>query len=132
MFEFDYVLRKVTYFTGVYYAEPDLVQHQYGPGSPMAKQKIQEIDDLLLNMQSRMDMLTMRNDGVTKLSERLNVIVVSDHGMTAVSPDRVVNLTTTMNMADIVRIVTTSPVTTIWPKPGRTEAVSSKITGTSR
>lgn len=55
----------------LYFSSPDTESHQYGPFAPETKQKVLAMDSLLGNLMQRVDS--------TRLP--VNVILVSDHGM---------------------------------------------------
>ena len=60
------------------------------------------------------------------MSELVDVIVVSDHGMTEVSPERMVELSDFVAVTDLERYLLRSPATIahLWPAEGRMEPVS--------
>jgi len=67
-----------------YYQEPDGVGHEYGPDDPRTLKMVHEIDSMTGILYDRIRLLP---DG-----ENINFIVVSDHGMGAISSDRNVAL----------------------------------------
>jgi predicted AlkP superfamily pyrophosphatase or phosphodiesterase len=67
-----------------YYHEPDGVGHEYGPDDPRTLKMIHEIDSMTGILYDRLKHLP---DG-----KNINLIVVSDHGMGAISSDRNVAL----------------------------------------
>ena len=63
----------------LYFHEPDVSGHRYGPDTPEVKAKVKELDGVLGYLVKQMK--------ANKLDETVNIIVTSDHGMTTV--DRV-------------------------------------------
>ena len=63
-------------------------------------------------------------DGLDRrgLTDRVNIVVVSDHGMSSTSLDRVVVLDDFVSLDD-VEVVDINPTLGLYPKPGRDEAV---------
>jgi alkaline phosphatase D len=64
-----------------YYHEPDESGHDFGPGDPRTFMMVHEIDSMVGILYSRINKLPGRDS--------INLIVVSDHGMGAISSDRV-------------------------------------------
>ena len=56
------------------------------------------------------------------LTDRVNIVVVSDHGMAAVSTDRVIVLDDYISLDDVV-ISDINPTVGLFPKPGKEDAV---------
>ena len=92
------------------YAEAvDDAGHRYGPDAPQVTEALARVDAMLARL---VDGLRQRGQlGTT------DVVVVSDHGMAAVSPDRVVVLDDALDLA--VDVVDFGEVPGVWPGPGR-------------
>ncbi len=71
-------------FITLYFDEPDGVSHSYGPVS-------QETDSLVVYLDGIIGSLYKRISDLP-IGKRVNIILVSDHGMGEVSSDRLVNL----------------------------------------
>lgn len=71
-------------FVTLYYEEPDGVAHSAGPVSPETGQMVQHVDSLLGVLKSKLEALP--------IARKINLIVLSDHGMGQLSPDMYVNL----------------------------------------
>jgi len=71
------------HFIMVYFDEPDKTEHTYGPNSEETRQAVKMADDAVGQLY----------DGLMKLpiADKINFIVVSDHGMASEDPSRVVN-----------------------------------------
>lgn len=67
-----------------YYHEPDWTSHEYGPVSPQNKIVVERIDSLLGVFMKKIKALPN--------ASKINIIIVSDHGMAPISKDKVVNL----------------------------------------
>ncbi|XP_034148488.1 ectonucleotide pyrophosphatase/phosphodiesterase family member 7 [Esox lucius] len=63
-------------FVSLYFGEPDGTGHKYGPDSPERREIVRQVDRTVGYIRD-----TARNHG---LSERLNIIITADHGMTTV------------------------------------------------
>lgn len=71
-------------FITLYFDETDSKAHKFGTNSDGLNQGIKRVDD----------MIAMLDSGIVSLdlSNRVNLIVLSDHGMTDMSPNRVINI----------------------------------------
>lgn len=71
-------------FITLYFDEPDGVSHDFGPVSHETDSTVRSLDNLIGELRNRIDDL--------KIGERVNLIIVSDHGMGEIDSERVVNL----------------------------------------
>lgn len=69
-------------FTTLYFHDVDTAGHKFGPKSEEVRDAIMKVDQSLKKLAEKLK--TIRPD--------LNIIIVSDHGMTSVSPTKVVSL----------------------------------------
>ena len=93
--------------TMLYFSEPDYTGHGYGPNSNEVNSSIIEMDKLfgyLIKELSR-----------TEVYSSLDIIVVSDHGMVEVSPNKVILLDEYIDM-DNYKTVLSFAVTHLWNK----------------
>jgi predicted AlkP superfamily pyrophosphatase or phosphodiesterase len=101
-------------FLTVYFSDVDDAGHASGPDSQAVGDAVARVDGylgrLLRGLESR------------GLIDRVNVVVVSDHGMAAVSPDRVVILDDYISLDDVV-VSDLNPTMGLFPKPGKEDAV---------
>ncbi|XP_034415159.1 ectonucleotide pyrophosphatase/phosphodiesterase family member 7.2 [Cyclopterus lumpus] len=63
-------------FVSLYFGEPDLTGHKYGPDSPERREMVQQVDRTVGYIREKIQ--------DHYLTERLNIIITSDHGMTKV------------------------------------------------
>lgn len=85
-----------------YMHEPDGVGHRYGPESEETHRTLVYLDSLVGVFLDRVEALP--------IADRINVIVTSDHGMTALSPQRVLVLDDYIQRDWLARIEGGSPV----------------------
>ncbi|XP_061099959.1 ectonucleotide pyrophosphatase/phosphodiesterase family member 5 [Conger conger] len=104
----------------LYWEEPDLSGHAFGPDSPL-------MDDVIADVDAKLGFLReeLRKAG---LYERVNLVVTSDHGMAQMSPERVVELDEYLSR-DQYTWVGKSPVVGILPREGRLEEVYHALAG---
>lgn len=108
-------------FIALYLDLVDTVAHSYDPdSSAQVAEAIHTVDSALGRLL----------DGISTLGlmDRLNLIVVSDHGMAATSPARVIFLDDYLDL-DKVRIVDWDPVLSIWPDVGEENQVYESLVG---
>ncbi|WP_439642866.1 ectonucleotide pyrophosphatase/phosphodiesterase [Gemmatimonas sp.] len=101
-------------FITLYFSTTDDVGHKHGPLTAPVDTAIAHVDSLI-------GMLT---DGLAarQLTHRVNLVVVSDHGMTEIDSTRVIRLDEYVNLDDM-DVVDWMPVTAVTPKPGKLAAV---------
>tara|TARA_S200000501_G_scaffold232760_1_gene218331 strand:+ start:924 stop:2123 length:1200 start_codon:yes stop_codon:yes gene_type:complete len=91
--------------TMLYFSEPDYTGHEYGPNSNEVNKSIIEMDSIfgyLIDELSR-----------TKVYHDLDIIVVSDHGMSDVSLDKVILLDKFIDL-DKYKVIPSFAVTHLW------------------
>jgi predicted AlkP superfamily pyrophosphatase or phosphodiesterase len=98
----------------LYFEEPDSQGHANGPNSSQVKDAIHKVDNALGNL-----LQGLRERGIL---EDINIIIVSDHGMTDISKEKIIFLDEYVNLSDI-DVIDWSPVTGIRPHEGRQEVV---------
>ena len=95
--------------TTVYFDDPDMTSHEFGPKSAEAGVMVHYLDSLV----------GIIYDGCRALpyGDRINVIVTADHGMTDISDERFVRISDYVKSEWCEHIVSTNP-TSIFPKEG--------------
>lgn len=101
-------------FSTLYFSFVDSRGHSYGPNSPEVDEAVEEMDGLLGYLFEKIDEIG--------LTDQLNIIVVSDHGMAELSEDKVIFLDDIIDL-DTVDIIDWTPVAMIRPDEGQTESV---------
>ncbi|XP_033737016.1 ectonucleotide pyrophosphatase/phosphodiesterase family member 5-like [Pecten maximus] len=107
-------------FVTLYFHQPDLHGHIYGPNSPEVVDKIVEMDTLLGTLLHKLV--------VNGLRDEVNLIVLSDHGMTEVDYDnKLVEIWDLVDKSLIQRTVDSGPIMHVVPAVGQEDAVLSAI-----
>jgi len=100
-----------THFVTLYLQEPNAAGHRYGPLAPETDAAVRRADAAVGRLL----------DGLERAGrlDSTDVVVVSDHGMAAVSSDRVIPL----GQVDLegARVLDTGPLLSVWPAPGTGE-----------
>lgn len=102
-------------FATVYFDAVDTVGHRYGPDAPETRAAAAHVDSVIGYLVDGLDRRGLSG---------VNLIVVSDHGMSPLSPDRVIFLDDLVDL-ETVRVVDWSPVLAIWPGEGGDAALES-------
>jgi predicted AlkP superfamily pyrophosphatase or phosphodiesterase len=100
--------RQATFLT-LYFSDVDTAGHDSGPLGEPTRQAVQGIDRMIARLVEGVE--------ARRLSARVNYVLVSDHGMAELSPDRVILLDDYIDVSS-VDLVDTSPIVGINPKDG--------------
>jgi predicted AlkP superfamily pyrophosphatase or phosphodiesterase len=101
-------------FIMVYFEDTDRAGHDQGPDSRAMREAIMRADSYIGRLMQGLDR--------RGLTEKVNVVVLSDHGMAAVDSSRVIVVDDYVS-SDDVEIVDINPTLAIFPKPGKEESV---------
>jgi predicted AlkP superfamily pyrophosphatase or phosphodiesterase len=104
----------------MYFADVDDAAHRYGVDAPETLEAIREVDRAIGRLLTGVESLNML--------DRINVIVVSDHGMAPTSRERVVFLDDYIDL-DLIDVIDWSPVAAIRPHPGQEDVVFRRLHG---
>jgi alkaline phosphatase D len=99
----------------LYFDEPDATGHKFGPNSPQTEKVVERLDSLMGVLRSKLSTLPY--------GKRINFILLSDHGMGAISPQRYINLKEIVPDRMISSIEGGNPVYFIDPKEGKKDSV---------
>lgn len=105
-------------FITLYFDTVDIAGHDAGPGSALVDKALHDVDAVLAHL----------FDGIQRLSldGRINIVIVSDHGMAAVAPDHVIVIDDVIP-TDAIEPPVTGVVAGITPKRGWEAAVTQKL-----
>lgn len=101
-------------FGSLYFSLVDHAGHDFGPNSPETNRAVTKADSILGYLLDSMDAHNLTDD--------LNLIITSDHGMAELSPERVIFLDEIINL-DEVQMIDWTPVAMIRPDEEKTEDV---------
>ena len=107
-------------FLTLYLSDVDHAGHDHGPQSQAVADAVRRVDRHLERL--------MRGLAVRHLQDRVNVVIVSDHGMAESDDSRVVVLDDYLPL-DGIDIIDLNPTLGIFPPSGREEAVYRALTG---
>lgn len=103
----------------LYFDEPDGTGHDYGPVHDSTQAVVEYLDTVLGYLRDELDKLEHR--------DRINLIVLSDHGMGAISPERYTDIEAALREEWIESIIGGNPVYLIDPVEGFADSVTSVI-----
>lgn len=107
-------------FVALYFPEPDSVGHSFGPGSPEVQASVESMDQSLGYLMQQFDSL--------HLWDKVNLIVLSDHGMVSVDMrNSAVAISDYVNMDLIERTVGEGAYMHIKPITGRVDDVVNNL-----
>jgi alkaline phosphatase D len=112
---FGYPLTKRPELVTLYFDEPDATSHIFGPISPQTGKVVERLDSLMGVLRTKLSALPE--------AKRINLIILSDHGMSAVSTDRYVNIKSLVPDRMIASISGGNPVYLINPAEGKKDSV---------
>ncbi|XP_067009278.2 ectonucleotide pyrophosphatase/phosphodiesterase family member 5 [Anabrus simplex] len=98
----------------MYFEDPDRHSHVFGPESPQVTEQIRRVDNITRYIY---DSLKENN-----LSDTVNVLLVSDHGMETVTKDKIIDLSSLLTEYNVTQ-VGTSPVLHLFPSNGTEDKV---------
>ena len=101
-----------------YFQEPDHTGHDFGPDAPETAAAVLRVDSALA--------LLVQGLEARGLYDKVNLLLVADHGMSATSPDRVVYLDDAVDSAS-VRLINGGPLLMIEPNDGDAAALVAKL-----
>jgi len=77
----------------LYFHEPDWTGHEYGPSSAETVDQIQRMDGIMGTIMEKAEKLS--------IADKLNVLVVSDHGMTELNQEHIIDLSAYTDFSDV-------------------------------
>ena len=101
-----------------YFEEPDMQGHRHGPDGAETREAVLRVDSALARLMSGLES--------RKIYDSVDVIVVADHGMSAISPARVVYLDNVVDSAS-VNVVNLTPNLMIAARDGDTDALLARL-----
>ncbi len=101
-----------------YFDEPDHNGHVYGPVSPETQGMVEYMDSLMNSLYLRLKALPH--------GDRINLIILSDHGMEDVSAERFIRWWDVIPEEWVERVIATSP-TSIFAKEGYADSLYNKL-----
>ncbi len=103
-------------FLTLYFDEVDHAGHEFGPDDARTTAAARSVDAAIGRLVSEL----------AALGQPANLVIVADHGMAAVSPDRLILLSAIVSPAD-GRVVTDGAYAGIEPLPGRDAALAAAL-----
>jgi len=103
----------------LYFDEPDHTGHYAGPVNQETGEVVEYLDSILGYLRSEINSLAY--------GDRVNLILLSDHGMGSISPDKYVNIGAYMSESWTESIVGGNPVYLIDPAEGYADSISTTL-----
>jgi predicted AlkP superfamily pyrophosphatase or phosphodiesterase len=112
---FGYPSEKRPELITLYFDEPDATSHKFGPVSPQTRSVVERLDSLTGVLRTKLSALPE--------AKKINLIILSDHGMEATSPERYINIKSLVPERMIASISGGNPVYLINPSEGKKDSV---------
>ncbi|MBY9061447.1 ectonucleotide pyrophosphatase/phosphodiesterase [Sphingomonas yunnanensis] len=103
-------------FVTLYFDEVDTAGHDYGPTDRRTLSAVAAADASIGRLV----------DGLAALGQSANIVIVSDHGMAPIAPERRIAIDSIVPATD-ARVVESGPYATFAPLPGRDAAVAQAL-----
>jgi alkaline phosphatase D len=103
----------------LYFDEPDGTGHFYGPEHDSTRVVVEYLDGMLGYLRTELNRLEHH--------DRINLIVLSDHGMGSISPDRYTNIEAPLKEGWTESIIGGNPVYLIDPEEGFADSVTTVL-----
>lgn len=103
----------------VYLEEPDMAAHEFGPVSPETREKVMMVDSLIGVLERGIQQLPH--------ADKINLIVLSDHGLAEVSRERLVPLEDYIPQQWLAAPTMGSPVVFLKAQPGYYDSIASRL-----
>ncbi len=112
------VAERPTFYT-LYFSDTDDAGHAFSPDSEEVKQAVLKVDRDL----------TLLTDGFKArgIEKKVNIIIVSDHGMATVNQSNVVKLDDYFDFKDAERMLWTGEIVQIFPREGKLDAIAAQL-----
>ena len=107
-------------FLTLYFSDVDSAGHSFGPDSDEVKSAVQRVDKEIADLVNG-----VKDAGLT---DRVHYVLLSDHGMAALSTDRVIVLDDYIDV-DAMDVVDWSPVLALTPNDGDVERLYAALKG---
>jgi predicted AlkP superfamily pyrophosphatase or phosphodiesterase len=105
-------------FITLYFDTVDSAGHSYGPDAPETTAAVAQVDATIGSLVS----------GLAAMDQPVNLMVVADHGMAAISPTRSIAMDSVLNPADY-RQFEAGPFASFYPLPGHEAALEKALLG---
>lgn len=103
----------------LYFDEPDHTGHNFGPLSPENEKVIKKMDVLMGELSSKLDQLP--------IGKEINLIIVSDHGMTEISDDKKVAVLDYLKPEWLGYKAVINPIMSLQAKPGFQDSIANAL-----
>ncbi|MBS7233901.1 alkaline phosphatase family protein [Flavobacterium psychroterrae] len=103
----------------LYFDEPDHTGHNFGPLSPENEKAIKKMDSLMGQLSFKLNQLS--------IGKEINLIIVSDHGMTNISNDKKVVILHYLKPEWLEYKAVINPIMSLQAKPGYQDSIANAL-----
>lgn len=119
---FEYPEGKRPELVTLYFDEPDATGHDYGPVSGETGEIVTYLDKILGHLRSKLNTLPF--------AKKINLIVLSDHGMSHVTSERYINIRDIVPERMMKSIYGSNPFYLVQPQAGKKDSILHLLNGT--
>jgi predicted AlkP superfamily pyrophosphatase or phosphodiesterase len=112
---FSYPEKRRPELVTLYFDEPDHTSHDFGPQSPQTEKVVMRLDSMIGILRQKLSALPF--------SRKINLILLSDHGMGTVSSERYINIKAIVPDRMIKSVSGSNPVLMINPAEGKKDSI---------
>jgi predicted AlkP superfamily pyrophosphatase or phosphodiesterase len=116
---FDLPVEKRPTMMTLYFSDVDDAGHEFSPDAEETGYAVENVDRLVGRLYTGLKQ--------RKIADKVNLIIVSDHGMATVNQSNVVNLEDYFTLDDAEKILWTGEIVQIFPKTGNLEAIAARL-----
>ncbi|MDR7209421.1 ectonucleotide pyrophosphatase/phosphodiesterase [Flavobacterium piscis] len=103
----------------LYFDEPDHTGHNFGPLSPENKKMVHKMDSVMGHLSAKLNQLA--------IGKQINLIIVSDHGMTDISNDKKVAILDYLKPEWLGYKAVINPIMSLQSKPGFQDSIANAL-----
>ncbi|WP_337968684.1 ectonucleotide pyrophosphatase/phosphodiesterase [uncultured Flavobacterium sp.] len=103
----------------LYFDEPDHTGHSFGPLSKENEKMVRKMDTIMGQLSSKLDQLS--------IGKQINLIIVSDHGMTDISNDKKVVILDYLKPEWLGYKAVINPIMSLQAKPGYQDSIAKAL-----
>ncbi|MFM2301274.1 MAG: hypothetical protein RLZZ84_1010, partial [Pseudomonadota bacterium] len=104
-------------FVTLYFDTVDTAGHEFGPDDPRTTAAVRQVD-------AQIGALV---NGLARLGRKADLVIVADHGMAAISEQRVIRIDQIIDPT-LYRVIESGPFLTLEPSPGNADRLAAALT----
>ncbi len=103
----------------MYFSDTDDAGHAHSPDSEEVQKAVERLDNAIARLMAGLN--------ARKIAEKVNIVIVSDHGMAKVPSDHAIMMDDYFDREKTAHVLTTGEIWQIFPKDGQTDLIMSGL-----